>query len=81
MNDIIQFITAVAALLGALTAAASLLASLRNALKIKEIHLSINSRFDQFLALTKHAAVAEGRKLEKDEMEASIRKAPAPLDP
>lgn len=42
------------------TAALSLYASWRNGKEIQEIHISINSRMDELLALTKKAAHAEG---------------------
>lgn len=42
------------------TAALALYASWRNGQEIQEIHISINSRMDELLALTKKAAHAEG---------------------
>lgn len=61
-----RWVSAVAAGAAFLAALASLIASIRNARKIEQVHISINSRMDQLLAATglaQHAAgVEQGRK-------------------
>lgn len=43
-----------------------------NAYHVKQVHVSVNSRMDQFLELTKTAAHAEGVKESDDASEAKI---------
>ena len=45
---------------------AAIIASLRNAKKIEQVHLLINSRVTELLALTKSSSFAEGEKAQKD---------------
>jgi crotonobetainyl-CoA:carnitine CoA-transferase CaiB-like acyl-CoA transferase len=53
INDIVGVLTAVAALIAAIV-------SVRNSGKIREVHISINSRMDQLLTERGIAARAEG---------------------
>jgi hypothetical protein len=57
---VIQTILEFAPLLSSLAAVGAVLMSFRNSLKIKEVHISINSRMDQLLAATQLAAEAKG---------------------
>lgn len=49
-----------------LAASAALIMAVRNHKATKDIHLAINSRFDQWMAATKIASFAEGAKAEAD---------------
>lgn len=59
------------ALLGAiattLTAIAALVAALKASREIREVHIKINSRMDEYMALAKKASYAEGVLAGKDE--------------
>jgi hypothetical protein len=63
LHDVVDLIMAAGALLAAYT-------SLRNASKIQEVHLLINSRMNQLLAATGLAARAEGAAAERKEAQA-----------
>jgi hypothetical protein len=49
-----------------IVAIVGLVIGLKNKDAVKEVHLSLNSRLDQLLELTKKAGIAEGRKSEAD---------------
>ncbi len=63
METLITLCTAVAALVASV---ATLIKVVHTSSKIQEIHLSLNSRLDQFLALTRKSSHAEGVKDEQD---------------
>ena len=50
----------IAALPGTIAALGALITSLRNASKIQEVHLSVNSRLTELINATKIASHAEG---------------------
>jgi hypothetical protein len=54
--------TLVVAIIAAIPAICSYLASRNNARKIQQIHVDMNSRFDQWMEATKKASYAEGAK-------------------
>lgn len=57
---LIENLNGIASLISALAAIGAVLMSFRNSLKIKEIHISVNSRMDQILAMQAVASKAEG---------------------
>jgi hypothetical protein len=62
-----QFIHIAAELITAFSAFAAFFMGVRNANKIQEVHLSMNSRLDAFLKLTGDAAHAQGFKEGREE--------------
>ena len=70
MHELAELITAVAAI-GAVAV------SLWNTIKIRDVHVSLNSRLSQLLAATEHAAkangVVQGRKDLQNEYDAAAR--------
>ena len=63
MTTIITFLTALAALIAAVI---TLIKTLKNGVAIQQIHVSINSRMDELLKLTKSSSFAQGVKSETD---------------
>ena len=63
--SVAEIISLIAAFSGFLAAVGALIASLKNGQRIQEVHLSINSRMDQLVAVTKAAAHAEGVEQER----------------
>ena len=63
MTTLITFLTALAALIAAVI---TLIKTLKNGKQIQEIHVSINSRMDEFLKLAKESSFAKGVKSEMD---------------
>jgi hypothetical protein len=59
MSDVL-IIALVTSTVPTLAAMASIYVSLKNSDKLHELHLSLNSRLDQFLALTAASSHAEG---------------------
>jgi hypothetical protein len=55
-----ETVTTITSLISALAALCAVAISFRNSLKIKEVHVSINSRMDQLLAARGIAERAEG---------------------
>jgi hypothetical protein len=49
-----------------ITALASLIVALRNSSKIHNIHVDMNSKFSEWMALVKQSSFAEGVKSERD---------------
>jgi hypothetical protein len=49
IHTIVEVITAIAALIGAIAGLGGFIGSMHNSKKISEVHLSINSRMDQLL--------------------------------
>ncbi len=50
-----------------LAAVAALIVSTKNRAETKEVHLSLNSRLDQLIKVTRSDAIHEGRKAESDD--------------
>lgn len=57
---VIENLSGISSLISALAAIGAVIMSFRNSLKIKEVHISINSRMDQMLAMQGVASKAEG---------------------
>ena len=66
MTTLITFLTALAALIAAVITLITLIKTLKNGKQIQEIHVSINSRMDEFLKLAKESSFAKGVKSEMD---------------
>jgi hypothetical protein len=58
----------IASFLSALAAIGAVIASIRNAKKIQEVHISINSRMDELLKLKGEAGMAEGLEKGRNEL-------------
>jgi len=61
-TEIFQLVTAITALSSAIASLISAVASSRNARKIQEVHLLINSRMNELLKTTENASYALGVK-------------------
>jgi len=62
--EVTQLVTAFATAFAAIAAA---VISWRNGTRIHEVHLSLNSRLDTLLSVTREAGVASGREIQKKE--------------
>lgn len=61
-------LASIASLISALTALGAMIMSARNAKKIQEVHVSINSRMDQMLRMQGDASEAKGLQQGRDEV-------------
>jgi hypothetical protein len=66
LTDTALLVTAAGSLVAAVAAIGSVFMSARNAVKIREVHLSVNSRLDLLIASVKTAAHAAGVQEERD---------------
>jgi hypothetical protein len=66
LADTALLVTAAGSLVAAVAAIGSVFMSARNAVKIREVHLSVNSRLDLLIASVKTAAHAAGVQEERD---------------
>ena len=66
LSDTALLVTAAGSLVAAVAAIWAVLVSARNAVRIREVHLSVNSRLDLLIASVKTAAHAAGVQEERD---------------
>jgi hypothetical protein len=66
LADTALLVTAAGSLVAAVAAIGSVFMSARNAVKIREVHLSVNSRLDLLIASVKTTAHAAGVQEERD---------------
>jgi O-antigen ligase len=59
-------IVAIPSIITALVALAALIIAFKTSRQIHDVHLSLNSRFDEWMKSVKTASFAEGRKAEQD---------------
>ncbi len=59
-------VAAIVAIPPTVAAVAALIVSIRTHSATREVHLSVNSRMDELLRVTKTSGIAEGRKAERD---------------
>lgn len=64
-----QTIIAIIGALGSVTAAVGAMIALRVSRKVDNVHLMMNSRFDEWIAATRIASFAEGKKAAEDEQQ------------
>ncbi len=69
----IAIITAIiVAIPATITAMTALYIALKTSYQIHEVHMSLNSRFDEWMVMTKKASFAEGHKAASDEATHSL---------